>query len=150
MDFLSLRCSRATLCCGVWASHCDGVSCFGAQVLGAWASVAVVHRLSCLIACESSQTRDPCPLQWQVDFQPLDHQGSPVVLFSSLLILSSARSTLLLNPSTEFWLFVCLYLVIVLFSSKISTLFLFIFSITFLRLFSFIFSQACLLLIETF
>ena len=38
--------SRATLCCGVRASHCGGFSCCGARTLGARASVVVAHRLS--------------------------------------------------------------------------------------------------------
>ena len=38
--------SGATLRCGVWASHCSGFSCCGAQALGAWASVVAAHRLS--------------------------------------------------------------------------------------------------------
>ena len=33
----------ATLRCGARASHCGGFSCCGAQALGAWASVVVVH-----------------------------------------------------------------------------------------------------------
>jgi len=36
---------EATLCCGVWASHCGGSSC-GAQALDMRASVFVANRLS--------------------------------------------------------------------------------------------------------
>ena len=36
----------ATLGCGARAPHCSGFSCCGARVLGAWASVVVVHGLS--------------------------------------------------------------------------------------------------------
>ena len=36
----------ATLRCGVWASHCGGFSCCGAQALGARASVVVVRGLT--------------------------------------------------------------------------------------------------------
>ena len=37
--------------CGVWASYCFGFSCCGVWTLqGTWASVAVVHRLSCSVA----------------------------------------------------------------------------------------------------
>ena len=32
--------------CGAWASRCGGLSCCGAQALGAWASVVVARRLS--------------------------------------------------------------------------------------------------------
>ena len=44
---LSLVVARgATLCCGVWASHCGGFSCCGARALGTRASVVVAHGLS--------------------------------------------------------------------------------------------------------
>ena len=35
-----------TLHCGLWASHCSGFSCRGAQILGTWASIIVAHGLS--------------------------------------------------------------------------------------------------------
>ena len=38
--------SRATLHCGVQASHCGGLSCCGAWVLGVWASVVAGPGLS--------------------------------------------------------------------------------------------------------
>ena len=44
--FLQLWRVVATLHCGVWASHCGGLSCCRAQALGAWASVIVARRLS--------------------------------------------------------------------------------------------------------
>ena len=44
--FLQLWRAGATLRCGVWASHCGGFSCCGAQALGTWASVVVAHGLS--------------------------------------------------------------------------------------------------------
>ena len=42
-------------------------------------SVVVAHRLSCSAACGifPDQGSNPCPLRWQVDSQPLLHQGSP-------------------------------------------------------------------------
>ena len=42
-------------------------------------SVVVVHELSCSAACGilPDQESNPCPLHWQVDSQPLRHQGSP-------------------------------------------------------------------------
>ena len=42
-------------------------------------SVVVVMGLVALRHVQCSQTRDwtQCPLHWQVDFLPLDHQGSP-------------------------------------------------------------------------
>ena len=45
MGFLYLPRTGATLCCCAQASHCSGISYCGAQALGMWASVAVVHRL---------------------------------------------------------------------------------------------------------
>ena len=67
---LSLVAARgATLRCSVQASHCGDFSCGGAQALGAWASVVVVHRLSCSAACGifPDQGLNPCPLRWQED-----------------------------------------------------------------------------------
>ena len=37
--------------CGAWASHRSGFCCFGALAVGYWASVVMVHRLSCPAAC---------------------------------------------------------------------------------------------------
>ena len=78
---LSLVVSRvgATLRCGVWASHCGGFSCCGAQALGARASVVVAQGLSCSAACGifPDQGLNPCPLHWQADSYPMRHQGSP-------------------------------------------------------------------------
>ena len=41
MGFLLLQGAGATLCCGAQASHCGGFCCCRAQVLGAWAPIAV-------------------------------------------------------------------------------------------------------------
>ena len=43
--FLYLQRARATLCCGVRASHCGGFSGCRAWALGAQASVVAAHRL---------------------------------------------------------------------------------------------------------
>ena len=83
------------------ATH-RGVSCCGAQALGrvgfsscrVWArelwltrlwgtgSVAVVHRLSCSVACEIflDQGLNQCLLHWPADSLPLSHEGSPKIL----------------------------------------------------------------------
>ena len=54
------------------ASHC------GAQALGAWTSVFVVHGLSCSVARGIlDHGTNTCPLHWQADSYPLYHQGSP-------------------------------------------------------------------------
>ena len=65
---------QGLLSCGVWASHCGGFSCW--QSTG---SVVVVLRLSCPVAHEifPDHGSNPHPLHWQVDSQPLYHQGSP-------------------------------------------------------------------------
>ena len=44
--FFNLFLAVLGLCCGAWASHCSGFSCYGAQALGAWAPVVVARRLS--------------------------------------------------------------------------------------------------------
>ena len=46
-------------------------------------SVVVAHGLSCSTACGifPDQGLNPCPLHWQMDSQPLCHQGSPLVVF---------------------------------------------------------------------
>ena len=87
------------LCCCVQASHCGGFSlrwllllrsmgsrlfsCCGARALGSRASVVMAHRLSCSVACGIFTDRglNPCPLHWEVDSQPLRHQGSPCLAF---------------------------------------------------------------------
>ena len=55
----------------------------GLRALGVRASVVVVHGLSCSAACGilPDQGSNPCPLLWQVDSQPLCHQGSPYLYF---------------------------------------------------------------------
>ena len=61
----------------VGASLAD--SCFRAWVLRHVSTVAVAHGLSCTKACEifPDKGSSPCPLPWQADSYPLDHQGSP-------------------------------------------------------------------------
>ena len=47
--------------------------------LGKQATVVVARGLSCPEACGifPNQGSNPCPLHWQVDSYPPDHQGSP-------------------------------------------------------------------------
>ena len=70
--------------CGTPASHCSGFPC-RAQALEHVGSVVVAHGLSCPMACGifPDQEWNLCLLHWQVDSQPLDHQGSatPVWFF---------------------------------------------------------------------
>ena len=63
----------------VWVSHCSGFSCCGAQALGNVGSVVVVDELSCPAAFEIflNQGLNLYPLHWEMDSQPLNHQGSP-------------------------------------------------------------------------
>ena len=66
---LGLRCCVRPFSCGKWgplccsaqASYCCG---FSYWALGKWASVAVVHGLSCPMACEIflDKSLKPCPL----------------------------------------------------------------------------------------
>ena len=72
-------------------THCGGFSCCGAQALGgagfnSCGSQALehgfnswVHGLSCAATCGifPDQGSNRCPLHWQVDSAPLDHQGGP-------------------------------------------------------------------------
>ena len=78
--FLQLRRVGATLHRGAWASHYHGLSLWSTGS-GRAGSVVVVHRPSCSAACGifPDQGSNPCPLHWQVDSQPLHHQGSPIV-----------------------------------------------------------------------
>jgi len=50
-------------------------------LLIAVASLVVAHGFTCPMACGffPDQESDPCPLHWQADSQPLDHQGSPPI-----------------------------------------------------------------------
>ena len=68
------------------ASQGCGFLCCGAQVPGTWASAhglwsvgsaVAAHRLSCPAPHRIflDQELNPCPLHWQVDSLPLDHQG---------------------------------------------------------------------------
>ena len=67
--------SRARGLQQLWLAGLVGVAC-GLQSAG---SVVVAHGLSCSAACGifPDQGLNPCPLHWQVDSQPLRHQGSP-------------------------------------------------------------------------
>ena len=63
----------------VWVSRGGGFSCCGAQALGVWVSIVVVHGLSCPVACGvlPGQGLNPCPLHWQAGFLISGQQGSP-------------------------------------------------------------------------
>ena len=65
--------------CGARASHRGGFSGCRQGLQGTWASVVVVHTLSCPTACGifPKQVLNLCPLYWQADSYPLYHQESP-------------------------------------------------------------------------
>ena len=73
------------------ASHC--FSCCVAQALGCVGSVVVACRPSCSAACGIflDQGSNPCLLHWQVDFLPLNCQGSPGVIFNKVNVLSATE-----------------------------------------------------------
>ena len=56
---------------------------------GTLAPIVVVRRLYCPKACRilvPQRGMDPesCPLHWKADSLPLDHQGSPFILFLNI------------------------------------------------------------------
>ena len=63
------------------ASHCGGFSCCRAWAPGCMGSVFVACGLSCPVVCGIflDQGSNPCPLHWQVESQPLDHQESSML-----------------------------------------------------------------------
>ena len=77
------------------------------RLWGVRASVAVLHGLGCPVArgIFLDQRSNLCSLHWQVDSQPLDHQGSPFnIHLDSLTDVPFSR---LFIPSCSFWLSIC-------------------------------------------
>ena len=77
------------------SSRCAGLSLLRPLLLqstgsGRAGSAAVAHGPSCSAACGifPDQGSNPCPLHWQVDSQPLNHQGSPLALFLCPFLIS--------------------------------------------------------------
>ena len=66
-------------------------------------SIRVVHGFSCSTArgIFPEQGSSPCPLHWQVDSQPLGHQGSPVPFFKGCAL---PPSLLFQNHWAPVWL----------------------------------------------
>ena len=64
-----------------------------APALWSTASIVVVHRLSCSVACGNfpDQGSNLCLLPWQVDSLPLSHQGSPRFVFDEDLVFGIER-----------------------------------------------------------
>ena len=67
-------------------SACVWASAGAARRLRSAGSAVVAPKLSCSGACGISldQGSNPCLLHWQTDSQPLDHQGSPVIVTGHL------------------------------------------------------------------
>ena len=61
------------------ASHWGNFSCWGAQALGTWASVAVAPGLSCSSARGIFPGSNPGLLHWHVASLPLSYQGSLIL-----------------------------------------------------------------------
>ena len=77
--------------CDMWASHCSGPSCCGAQahIVAAYdvcsrGSVVVAHRRSWSTAWGifPDQGLNLCLLHWQANSSTLSHQGSPHIPYS--------------------------------------------------------------------
>ena len=77
---LGLHCCVRTLSgCGKRASHCSGFSHCRAWTLGhtGFSSCSTKAQQPCACGIFPGQESNSYPLHWQVDSQPLDHQGSP-------------------------------------------------------------------------
>ena len=112
--FLYFQLVGAAFHFGAWTSHCSGFSSCRAQALFShcgmsgspkWqhsdsiavvcgpqstqASIVVAHGLSYSTVCGIFPDPGPnlCPLHWQVDSYPLDHQGSPWNDFSIVIYI---------------------------------------------------------------
>ena len=77
---------------------------------GTQASAVMAHGLSCSVACGTllDQGSNPCPLDWQADSLPLDHQGSPLSSFqespfkiSTYPLINSKLLTLVIKESVN-------------------------------------------------
>ena len=103
--YCSLQCTGFSLWSLLFEEH---------GLWGTWVSTGAGNRLSCCMACGIllDKRSNPCPLHWQEDSQPLDHQGTPsfvLFLLTSDLLLFWASSPyrfpacfdyLLLSPSS--------------------------------------------------
>ena len=55
----------------------------------------MAHGLSCSAACEIflEEGSNPCPLHWQLDSYPLDHQGNPMQVFLKQMLIIISEDT---------------------------------------------------------
>ena len=70
--FLQLWHVRLLSSCCVWASHCNGFSCYGAQAVGAWASAFVARGLRSCISRALEHRLNSCGAWTQVLRSMLD------------------------------------------------------------------------------
>ena len=133
MGFLQLRGAGATLCCGVWASHCGGFSFCRAQALGARAQqlwcmglVAPRHvgssraRAQTLIPCIGRQILNHCATR-EVPYclllkDPLYHPKKKPHTHQQSLPIHPATSPALGNHQSTFCLYLCSFYCMMLFS----------------------------------
>ena len=87
------------------SSRCAGLSLSRPLLLqstgsGRAGAVIVAHGPSCSAACGilPDQGSNPCPLYWRADSQPLRHQGSPGVVFLTILLQQPW-----FRPSRSYW-----------------------------------------------
>ena len=83
-------------------TYCQDFACWRAQVLGCVGFRAVAYGLSCIVqyGIFPDQGSNPCPLHWQADCQPLDHQESawsPLFSMTTLLYYLTIISCQLLT-----------------------------------------------------
>ena len=79
------------------------------RLLTAVASLVAVHRLSCSVASEIflNQGLNSCPLHWQVDSQPLNHQGSFLIACFEAFTLFPFVSALGYGHIVKVSIFIC-------------------------------------------
>ena len=81
---------------GAQTSHCSSFSCCRAQAPRCLGSVAAVYGFSYFEMCRIflDEGSNQCPLPWQVDSLPLDHQDSPMLVFNREGILVKVSQTM--------------------------------------------------------
>ena len=84
LSLVTVSRSCSSLHIDMWAFHCRGFSCCGPQALGSrlrscGLKAPELQLSSCSELCVIflDQGSNICPLHWQVNSWPLDHQGSP-------------------------------------------------------------------------
>ena len=93
---------------GSCSLQCVGFSLRWLSLLQSVGSLVVVHGLSCPIACGVflDQGYNLHPQHWQVDCQPLEHQGSPDLYFFFFMWWSSSSFIIFI---VRYLVFLCNY-----------------------------------------